>query len=298
MKSALTIAGSDSSGGAGIQADIKTMSALGVFAQSAITAITAQNTLGVRSVEVMSAQIVHDQIKCVFEDIRPDAVKIGMIASAELVETIAESLAFYQAPSIVLDPVMVATSGASLSSNDAVNALVEHLFPLAEVVTPNIPEAEVLAESSINSEQDMLVAAQKIQQKGARCVLVKGGHFTSESDLEATSGTTPEPSSVLTKEGVPTNKTNEKGKLITESADVFLKSDGSFVWLRQERIDTNNTHGTGCTLSSAIASFLAQGFDVEESCEKAKQYLTQALRHDIHLGKGHGPLNHLWEFYG
>ncbi len=294
MKSALTIAGSDSSGGAGIQADIKTMSALGVFAQSAITAITAQNTLGVRSVEVMSAQIVHDQIKCVFEDIRPDAVKIGMIASAGLVETIAESLAFYQAPSIVLDPVMVATSGASLSSNDAVNALAEHLFPLAEVVTPNIPEAEVLAECSINSEQDMLVAAQKIQQKGARCVLVKGGHFTSES----ASGTTPEPSSVLTKESVPTNKTNEKGKLITESADVLLKSDGSFVWLRQERIDTNNTHGTGCTLSSAIASFLAQGFDVEESCEKAKRYLTQALRHDIHLGKGHGPLNHLWEFYG
>ena len=298
MKSALTIAGSDSSGGAGIQADIKTMSALGVFAQSAITAITAQNTLGVRSVEVMSAQIVRDQIKCVFEDIRPDAVKIGMIASAELVETIAESLAFYQAPSIVLDPVMVATSGASLSSNDAVSALVKHLFPLAEVVTPNIPEAEVLAECSINSEQDMLVAAQKIQQKGARCVLVKGGHFASGSDLEAALGTTPRPSSALTKESAPANKPDEKGKPITESADVLLKSDGSFVWLRQERIDTNNTHGTGCTLSSAIASFLAQGFDAEESCEKAKRYLTQALRHDIHLGKGHGPLNHLWEFYG
>lgn len=258
MKSALTIAGSDSSGGAGIQADIKTMTALGVFAQSAITALTAQNTLGVSGVEVVSASFVREQIDRVFEDIRPDAVKIGMIPSAELVEGIAEGLLAHKACHIVLDPVMVATSGASLSSNEAVQAMVDRLFPLAEVVTPNVPEAEVLAGLSISSADDMNEAAQIILKKGASAVLIKGGHS------------------------------------INGANDFLLKEDGRHVWFKQERVNTNNTHGTGCTLSSAIASFLALGFDVEQSVARAKEYLTQALKNDPHLGKGSSPLNHMW----
>lgn len=258
MKSALTIAGSDSSGGAGIQADIKTMTALGVFAQSAITALTAQNTLGVSGVEVVSASFVREQIDRVFEDIRPDAVKIGMIPSADLVESIAEGLSTHKACHVVLDPVMVATSGASLSSNEAVQAMVDRLFPLAEVVTPNVPEAEVLASLSISSADDMNEAAQIILKKGASAVLIKGGHS------------------------------------INGANDFLLKEDGRHVWFKQERVNTSNTHGTGCTLSSAIASFLALGFDVEQSVARAKEYLTQALKNDPHLGKGSGPLNHMW----
>lgn len=260
MKSALTIAGSDSSGGAGIQADIKTMSALGVFAQSVITALTAQNTQGVRDVLVVDSFFVREQLECVFEDIRPDAVKIGMIPSAELVCTIAQGLADYHASSVVLDPVMVATSGAALSSNDAVDAMVEQLFSQASVVTPNIPEAEVLSSMTITSPDDMMEAAHRIQDRGAQAVLVKGGHG------------------------------------INAAQDYLLNASGEGFWFSHKRIETKNTHGTGCTLSSAIASYLAWGYSLEQAVEKAKHYLTQALMHDPYLGKGSGPLNHLWKW--
>lgn len=261
MKSALTIAGSDSSGGAGIQADIKTMSALGVYAQTVITALTAQNTLGVRDVLVIDAHFVREQIDCVFEDITPQAVKIGMIASPDLVYAIADGLRAHQAQRVVLDPVMVATSGAALSSDATVQATVEALFPLADVVTPNLPEAEVLADMRIQTPQDAEEAARRIQAKGAAAVLVKGGHGVNEAN------------------------------------DYLLTADGAGAWLSAERIATKNTHGTGCTLSSAIAAYLAQDVNLAKAVACAKEYLTGALRADLQLGKGSGPLNHLWKWY-
>jgi len=258
MKSALTIAGSDSSGGAGIQADIKTMSALGVFAQSAITALTAQNTTGVYGVHAVPPEFIAQQIEVVFDDIRPQAVKIGMLSEPEQVQAIAQTLQKVQADNIVLDPVMVATSGAELSSNASVDAMRKLLMPLACVVTPNIPEAQVLAGMDITSREQMEQAAHAILAAGAQAVLVKGGHLSETAD------------------------------------DYLLQADGTGTWLSAPRIATENTHGTGCTLSSAIASYLALGESLPDAVAKAKQYLTHALENDPQLGKGRGPLNHFW----
>ncbi len=271
MKSVVTIAGSDSSGGAGIQADLKTMTALGVYGQSAITALTAQNTTGVLGVAETDPAFLALQIEAIFEDIRPDAVKIGMVANADLIATIASSLKTFEAQNIVLDPVMVATSGASLASDSVAQALVDRLFPLASVVTPNLAEAEVLSGIAIAQPQHMVDAAHIIKELGARAVLVKGGH------LENT-------------------QTTYAGTSFDEgfAYDLLLAEDGTEFWLSEPRIETKNTHGTGCTLSSAIACYLALGHALPDAVKRAKFYLTQALAYDPGLGKGNGPVNHIW----
>lgn len=258
MKTALTIAGSDSCGGAGIQADIKTMTVNGVYAMSAITALTAQNTTGVTAIYEVSAEFLRQQIDAVFEDIYPDAVKIGMVSSSELIEAIAERLAAYGAKNIVADPVMVATSGARLISDDAVDVLKKRLLPIATVITPNIPEAEVLAEMKITSADDMLVAAEKIHHAYGCAVLCKGGHSVND-------------------------------------ADDLLYAGGSYQWFRGKRIDNPNTHGTGCTLSSAIAANLAKGYSLPAAVERAKEYISGALADMLDLGKGSGPMNHAFD---
>lgn len=269
MNAVLTIAGSDSSGGAGIQADIKTIAAHQLFAECVITALTAQNTTGVFGVEEVSPQFVSQQIDVVFDDIRPDAVKIGMVSSADIVDSIADSLSRNKAENIVVDPVMVATSGSELIATDAVEALVRRAFPLAAVVTPNIPEAEVLAERSISNEDDMETAALEISRRvSAECgrapaVLVKGGHGTSLPEM---------------------------------ANDLLCLSDGSIVWMRGPRVENPNTHGTGCTLSSAIACGLAVGQSVETAVRSAKEFVTGALRAGLDLGRGSGPLDHMWEY--
>lgn len=255
MRTVLTIAGSDSSGGAGIQADIKTMTMLGCFAMSAITAITAQNTTGVRSVQVISPDILQDQISAVFEDIPPDAVKIGMVSSPEQIEVISHCLKIFRARNIVLDPVMVATSGAELSTSKTVWKMQSLLFPMATVITPNIPEAEVLSGMTICSEADMETASQQLHKQHGCAVLVKGGHNIGE-------------------------------------ANDCLCSENGLAWLRSERISNPNTHGTGCTLSSAIASYLAKGLPLEEAVRQAKAYLSGALSAMLDLGHGSGPLCH------
>lgn len=271
MKSVVTIAGSDSSGGAGIQADLKTMTALGVYGQSAITALTAQNTTGVLGVAETDPAFLELQIETIFNDIRPDAVKIGMVANADLIATIASSLKAFEAQNIVLDPVMVATSGASLASDSVAQALVDYLFPLACVVTPNLAEAEVLSGTSIAQPQHMVEAAHIIKELGARAVLVKGGHL--ENAQATYAGTSFD-------EGF--------------AYDLLLAEDGTEFWLSEPRIETKNTHGTGCTLSSAIACYLALGHTLPDAVKRAKFYLTQALAHDLGLGKGNGPVNHVW----
>lgn len=258
---ALSIAGSDSSGGAGIQADIKTMMANGVFATTAITALTAQNTCGVTGIMNATPEFLTQQIDAVFEDIRPDAVKIGMVSDSALIHTIAECLDHWKPAFVVADPVMVATSGARLISEDAVATLVEELLPRATVITPNRPEAEVLAEMSINSEADMETAAHAIGERLGCAVLVKGGHS------------------------------------LADASDVLYR-DGGFVWYRGQRIDNSNTHGTGCTLSSAIASNLAKGFDLDESVRRAKAYISGALGAMLDLGEGSGPMNHAFDLGG
>ena len=259
MKTVLTIAGSDSSGGAGIQADLKTITALHCYGMSAITALTAQNTMGVTGIEAVPADFVVAQIRAVFDDIRPDAVKVGMIGSAETAHAIAATLAAYDAQNIVLDPVMVATSGAELASNEVVEVLKEELIPLAKVVTPNIPEAEVLCGMTIKTEEDQVAAAQALLEMGAGHALVKGGHNTNDAN------------------------------------DVFVGPKVGIVWLRGERIETTNTHGTGCTLSSAIACGLAQGgMRAVDASRAAKEYLTGALAAGLNLGQGSGPLDHMW----
>lgn len=267
MKSVLAIAGSDSSGGAGIQADIKTITAHKLFAQSAITALTAQNTTGVYGIVDVAPDFVGQQIDVVFDDIRPDAVKVGMVSSAEIVDAIVEALERNEARSVVVDPVMVATSGSALMAGGAVDTLVNKLMPMAAVVTPNIPEAEVLAGFAIKTLEDVERAADAIAElcsKGDGCapaVLVKGGHALGGQD----------------------------------SADDLLRlSDGSKVWLRGRRHATENTHGTGCTLSSAIACGLAEGLSVEEAVRRAKAYVAGALSADLDLGRGNGPLDHMW----
>lgn len=255
MMTALSIAGSDSSGGAGIQADIKTMTMNGVYAMTAVTALTAQNTTGVRAIEEVSPSFLSQQIDAVFEDIRPDAVKIGMVASAELIHVIAERLRHYNAADVVVDPVMVATSGSSLLRNDAADAMMKELFPLATVITPNIPEAEVLSGMKIEGTDDMMKAAEQIGKNCGCAVLLKGGHSVND-------------------------------------ANDLLYADGRFQWFFGKRIDNPNTHGTGCTLSSAIASNLAKGFSLADSVQRAKDYISGALSAGLNLGQGSGPMKH------
>lgn len=257
MKTALTIAGSDCSGGAGIQADIKTMTACGVYAMSAITALTAQNTTGVYGILDVPPAFLTKQLDCIFTDIYPDAVKIGMISTAETAEAIADRLKFYKARNIVADPVMVSTSGAKLIGEGAAAALQEHLFGLAELLTPNIPEAEVLSGIEIETPEDMVRAARKISGAFGCGVLCKGGHNRNDAN------------------------------------DLLFK-DGAYEWFLGERVDNRNTHGTGCTLSSAIASYLAKGADLRSAVRYAKKYITGALRAQLDLGGGSGPLDHMW----
>ena len=256
MRTALTIAGSDSSGGAGIQADIKTMTAHGVYAMSAVTALTAQNTTGVYGVMESTPEFLANQIDCVFSDIRPDAVKTGMVASAALIGVIAERLAHYRAAHVVVDPVMVATSGASLMESGALAALTGQLLPLAELITPNIPEAQALAGMTIASAEEMKEAAIRLFDRYGCAVLLKGGHFMGD-------------------------------------ANDLLCTDRGFEWICGRRIENPNTHGTGCTLSSAIASNLALGYSLEEAVFRGKAYVTDAIEAMLDLGRGRGPLNHM-----
>lgn len=255
MRTALCIAGSDPSGGAGIQADIKTMTANRVYAMTAITALTAQNTSGVSGIMEVTPEFLAQQLDRIFEDIFPDAVKIGMVSSAALITTIADKLTEYKANNIVLDPVMVATSGARLISEDAVQALKERLIPLAKVITPNIPEAEVLADMSITSAEDMEKAAEKIYASYGCAVLLKGGHQLNDAN------------------------------------DLLIGKEVN-KWFNGKRIHNPNTHGTGCTLSSAIASNLAKGYELDEAVERAKRYISGALGAMLDLGKGSGPMDH------
>ena len=258
MKTALSIAGSDSCGGAGIQADIKTMTMNGVYAMSAVTALTAQNTTGVRAIMEAEPEFLGQQIDAVFEDIFPDAVKIGMVSSSGLIRVIAERLRYHGAKNIVVDPVMVATSGSALMKTDAVETLCKELLPIAAVVTPNIPEAQVLSGMEIKGREDMRIAAGKIGQRYGCAVLLKGGHSVNDaSDL--------------------------------------LFADGEYCWFEGERIDNPNTHGTGCTLSSAIAANLAKGFGLSESVSIAKEYISGALAAMLDLGHGSGPMNHAFD---
>lgn len=261
MKTALTIAGSDSSGGAGIQADIKTMTVNGVFAMSAITALTAQNTTGVTGIMEVTPEFLKQQIDAVFSDIRPDAVKIGMVSSGALIRVIAQSLKEYQAENIVVDPVMVATSGARLISEEAIDVLKAELLPLATVLTPNIPEAEVLSGMSIHTAEEMEAAAKKIGDTYHCAVLCKGGHQLND-------------------------------------ANDLLYADGKSRWFYGKRIDNPNTHGTGCTLSSAIASNLAKGQDLFTAVDHAKIYISGALGAMLDLGAGSGPMNHAFAVKG
>lgn len=260
MNIALTVAGSDSSGGAGIQADLKTFLANGVYGMSAITALTAQNTCGVRSVLNSTPEFLSDQLNAVFEDIAPDAVKIGMVSSARLIEVIADRLTAHGAKNIVVDPVMVATSGARLIDADAVQTLQAKLFPLAKVITPNLPELEVILGEKISSPRDIELAAQKVFAAYGCAVLAKGGHGLND-------------------------------------ANDFL-FDGAGTWFHGQRVDTANTHGTGCTLSSAIAANLAKGHDLKTAVGRAKSYLTGALMSGLDLGKGNGPLDHGFNLRG
>ena len=258
MKTALTIAGSDCSGGAGIQADMKTMTMNGVYAMSAITALTAQNTTGVRAIQESTPDFLKQQLDAIFEDIYPDAVKIGMVASSELIRVIADRLRYYDARNVVVDPVMVATSGSALMKNDAVQTLIEELLPLAILVTPNIPEAQVLSGMTIETKEDMVAAAKLIGDSYHCAVLLKGGHSIND-------------------------------------ANDLLYANGEYRWFEGKRIDNPNTHGTGCTLSSAIASNLAKGFTLAESVQRAKDYISGALAAMLDLGKGSGPMNHLFD---
>ena len=261
MKTALTIAGSDCSGGAGIQADLKTMTMNGVYAMSAITALTAQNTTGVRAIQESTPDFLKQQLDAIFEDIYPDAVKIGMVASSELIHVIADRLRHYEAKNIVVDPVMVATSGSALMKNDAVQTLIEELLPISTLVTPNIPEAQVLSGLSIETKEDMMVAAKHIGDNYHCAVLLKGGHSIND-------------------------------------ANDLLYANGELHWFEGKRIDNPNTHGTGCTLSSAIASNLAKGYTLAESVQRAKDYISGALAAMLDLGQESGPMNHAFHLTG
>ncbi len=257
IKKVLTIAGSDSSGGAGIQADIKTITAHKMYALSTITALTAQNTTGVYGIMNVFAQFVGQQLDCIFTDIVPDAVKIGMVSNSEIIDVIAKKLVQYKARNVVVDPVMVSTSGSKLLSDEAIDALVKKLLPLGTIITPNIPEAQVLCGFKIENADAMVKAAEQISTHLGGAVLVKGGHMVSD-------------------------------------ATDLLYENGKYDWYRAERVNNPNTHGTGCTLSSAIACNLAGGHGLGESVERAKQYLTGALKAMLNLGKGSGPLDHTY----
>ena len=255
MKKVLTIAGSDSSGGAGIQADLKTMTCLGVFGMSVITALTAQNTTGVAGVLEATPEFVMAQMDCVFQDIRPDAVKIGMVSNPGIIRAISAKLREYRAEHIVVDPVMVATSGSALIQDDALTALREELFPLAEAITPNLPEGERLWGRPIEREEDMVAAAAAIGATLPGAVILKGGH-------------------------------------LTDRADDLLWQGGEVRWFRSHRVDNPNNHGSGCTLSSAIAVFLALGHPLPEAFRRAKAYITACMEAGLNLGAGSGPLKH------
>lgn len=257
MKKVLTIAGSDCSGGAGIQADLKTMAAHGVYGMSAITALTAQNTTGVYDVMEVEPAFVAKQIDCIFQDIEPDAVKIGMVASKEIINVIADKMKEYKVENLVVDPVMVATSGSSLILDDAMEVLCNELLPLAKVITPNLMEAEKILGKKIASEQEMEEAAKELSHKFGVGVLIKGGHFGEDAN------------------------------------DILYTKDTSY-WMKGKRIVNPNTHGTGCTLSSAIASNLACNKDLQESVKEAKEYISGAIAENINLGKGRGPLHHMY----
>lgn len=260
MKTALTIAGSDCSGGAGIQADLKTFSAHGVFGMSAITSVVAENTVRVISVQDITPEVIQQQIDAVCEDIFPDAVKIGMLSGVETMKAVAESLEKWQPQNIVLDPVMYAKNGAPLMALSAIETLIEKVLPLATLITPNIPEAEYIAGMKIESLEQMKEAAAVIQQRTGAAVLVKGGHAAGDA------------------------------------TDILF--DGkSYYSFNSPRIDTKNTHGTGCTLSSAICAQLALGAEIKEAVASGKDYITQAIRYSLPLGKGHGPTNHFWKFF-
>ena len=261
LKTALTIAGSDCSGGAGIQADMKTMIVNGVYAMSAITALTAQNTTGVSAIQEATPDFLKLQLDSVFEDIYPDAVKIGMVASSELIHVIADRLRYYSAKNVVVDPVMVASAGSSLLKKHAVQTLITELLPVSTLVTPNIPEAQVLSGMIIESKEDMITAAKYIGDNHHCAVLLKGGHRIND-------------------------------------ANDLLYTDGELLWFEGKRIDNPNTHGTGCTLSSAIASNLAKGFTLAESVQRAKEYISGALAALLDLGKGSGPMDHAFDLKG
>ena len=261
MKHLLTIAGSDSSGGAGIQADLKTFAAHGVFGMSVITAVTAQNTCGVTAVQDMTPDMITAQIDAVFNDIRVDAVKIGMVSRSESIRAIAEGLKYWNPAILVVDPVMISKSGYPLLQPEACDTLIRELLPLATLLTPNLPEAEAICGFSIHTEPEMEQAARIITGLGVRAVLVKGGHL----------------------EG--------------EKADDYLFDGRQGIWLPGKRIQTRHTHGTGCTLSSAMAANLAKGFPLQEAVQAAKAYVTTAIEHGIALGKGHGPTHHFVELW-
>ncbi|MEG0329697.1 MAG: bifunctional hydroxymethylpyrimidine kinase/phosphomethylpyrimidine kinase [Longicatena sp.] len=257
MKTVLTIAGTDPSGGAGAQADLKTFMAHKVYGMSIISALVAQNTTGVRDIMNVDPGFLEEQFDCVFEDIFPDAIKIGMVSEPQLIAVIVKKLKQYQPKNIVVDPVMVSTSGSRLLADSALTALKEELIPMASIITPNLPEAEVLCNMKITSKEDMLKAAKLIALTYDGYILIKGGHFE-------------------------------------KRADDLLYFQECATWLTSEKINNPNTHGTGCTLSSAIASNLACGYDMVTSVKKAKEYISGALRSNLDLGKGSGPLNHCW----
>lgn len=258
MKKVLTIAGTDPTGGAGIQADLKTMTAHKVFGMSVITALVAQNTTGVRNIMEVTPEFLNEQLDSVFEDIYPDTIKIGMVSNPILIQTIVFKLKQYPVKNIVIDPVMVSTSGSSLLANDAINLLKETLIPLASIITPNIPEAQVLSDVIIDSKDKMIEAAIKINSFYNGYILIKGGH-------------------------------------LKNCADDLLYYQGNIKWYKSKKVNNPNTHGTGCTLSSAIASNLAVGYSMEESVEKAKEYIIGALKANLDLGNGSGPINHCWK---
>ncbi|MEG0367876.1 MAG: bifunctional hydroxymethylpyrimidine kinase/phosphomethylpyrimidine kinase, partial [Coprobacillus sp.] len=257
MKKVLTIAGTDCSGGAGVQADIKTITVHGMYAMSAITALTAQNTLGVQDIMEVTPHFLEEQLDCIFEDIYPDSVKIGMVSNISLIETIVKKLKQYHVKNIVVDPVMVSTSGSKLLEENAIETLKTQLLPIASVITPNIPEAEILCGFTIHDEKDMIQAAKEISKYVNGGILIKGGH------------------------------------LVSEATDL-LYQDGQIYWFQAKRVNNPNTHGTGCTLSSAIACHLADGYSLQDSIKNAKGYLTGALQAQLDLGRGSGPLNHMY----
>ncbi|MFP4661532.1 MAG: bifunctional hydroxymethylpyrimidine kinase/phosphomethylpyrimidine kinase [Halanaerobiales bacterium] len=274
LKKALTIAGSDSGGGAGIQADLKTFSALGVYGMSVITSVTAQNTTGVTAVEDISAEVVGKQIDAVFSDIEVDAVKIGMVSNSDIIEIIAEKLKKWEVSNIVLDPVMISESGSYLLQKDARQALINDLFPLVDLVTPNLYEAAALLEREIVTIEDMEEAAVDLFEFGSKAVLVKGGHL----------------------ENKKTDISGRAKKVPSRAVDIYYDGE-SIHRYEADRIETRNTHGTGCTYSSAIASYLAFGFELKEAIKKAKKYITAAIKYSIDIGEGPGPTNHFYKLW-